>query len=117
MPRLIIFANGILPELELARRLIQAGDVLIAADGGTRHVLALGLFPSIVIGDLDSLTPDERRRLDAKGVEIQQYSRDKDETDLELAFHYACTVPGIVKYWLSARWAAVSTRHLAICPC
>jgi thiamine pyrophosphokinase len=24
-------------------------------------------------------------------VEIQQHSRDKDETDLELALHYACT--------------------------
>ena len=91
MTRLIIFANGIVPELESARRLLQAGDFLIAADGGTRHVLALGLFPSIVIGDLDSLTQDDRRRLDAKGVEIQQYSRDKAETDLELAFHYACT--------------------------
>jgi thiamine pyrophosphokinase len=89
VPRLIIFANGILPELESARRLIQAGDILIAADGGTRHILALGLFPSIVIGDLDSLSQDDRRRLDAKGVEIQQYSRDKDETDLELAFQYA----------------------------
>ena len=53
MTRLIIFANGIVPELESARRLLQAGDFLIAADGGTRHVLALGLFPSIVIGDLD----------------------------------------------------------------
>jgi thiamine pyrophosphokinase len=87
MPRLIISANGILPELESAHRLIQAGDVLIAADGGTRHVLALGLVPSMVIGDLDSLTQDDRRWLDAK--EIKQYSRDKDETDLELAFHYA----------------------------
>jgi thiamine pyrophosphokinase len=91
MTRLIIFANGIVPELESARRLLQAGDFLIAADGGTRHVLALGLFPSIVIGDLDSLTQDDRRQLDAKGVEIQQHSRVKDETDLELAFHYACT--------------------------
>ena len=62
MPRLIISANGILPELESAHRLIQAGDVLIAADGGTRHVLALGLVPSMVIGDLDSLTQDDRTR-------------------------------------------------------
>ena len=91
MTRLVIFANGIIPGLGSARRLIQAGDVLIAADGGTRHILALGLFPSIVIGDLDSLTQDDRRQLEAKGVEIQQYSRDKDRTDLELAFHYACT--------------------------
>jgi thiamine pyrophosphokinase len=91
MPRLIIFANGTLPEHESARRIIQAGDVLIAADGGTRHALALGLFPSIVIGDLDSLTADDRRQLEAKGVKIQQYPRDKDETDLELALHYGLT--------------------------
>ncbi len=91
MARLIIFANGMLPELESARHLIQTGDVLIAADGGTQHALALGLFPSIVIGDMDSLTPDELQQLDAKGVEIQQYSRDKDETDLELVLQYAFT--------------------------
>jgi thiamine pyrophosphokinase len=91
MARLIIFANGILPELESARRIIQAGDVLIAADGGTHNALALGLIPSTVIGDLDSLSPEDRSRLDAQAVEIRQYSRDKDMTDLELAFHYACT--------------------------
>ena len=48
-------------------------------------------MPSIIIGDLDSLTPEERRRLKAQPVEIQQHSRDKDETDLELALHYAYT--------------------------
>ncbi len=89
MPRLIIFANGLLPELESAHHIIQAGDVLVAADGGTRHALAMGLFPEIVIGDLDSLTAEDRQQLVAKGVEIKQYPRDKDETDLELALHYA----------------------------
>ncbi len=83
--RAIIFANGRLPDLEPARRLIRPDDFLIAADGGTRHALALGLLPSIVIGDLDSLTPDDRRRLEGSGVEIRQYPRDKSETDLELA--------------------------------
>ena len=90
MARLIILANGVVPKLESARSLIQTGDVLIAADGGTHHALALGLFPSLVIGDLDSLTPEERQQLDANSIEIQQYSRDKDETDLELALKYAC---------------------------
>ena len=89
MARLIVFANGILPEPESARRLIQVGDVIIAADGGTRHALALGLVPSIIIGDLDSLSPEDRRQLEAKAVEIRQYPRDKNETDLELAFQYA----------------------------
>jgi thiamine pyrophosphokinase len=89
MARLVIFANGLLPDLKFARNLIQPGDILCAADGGTHHALAIGLSPSIVIGDLDSLTPGDRQSLEAKAVEIKQYPRDKDKTDLELALLYA----------------------------
>ena len=89
MPRLIIFANGLVPDLESTRKLIQPGDTLIAADGGTQHALALGLMPSIIFGDMDSLSPGDRRSLDGQDVEIQLYPRDKNETDLELALLYA----------------------------
>ena len=91
MARLIIFANGSLPAPESARGLIKSGDVIIAADGGSRHALSLGLVPSMIIGDLDSLGADVRQQLEAKDVKIQQFPRNKDETDLELAFRYACT--------------------------
>ena len=87
--RAIIFVNGHLPDFEAARCLIRPDDFLIAADGGTCHALALGLLPSIVIGDLDSLTPDDRQRLEGSGVEIRQYPPDKNETDLELALRTA----------------------------
>lgn len=87
--RAIIFANGHLPDLEPARRLIRADDFIIAADGGTRHALALGLLPSIVIGDLDSLTSDDRQRLEGSGVKFRLYPPDKNETDLELALRFA----------------------------
>jgi thiamine pyrophosphokinase len=89
MARLIIFANGLLPDLETARRLIQPGDLLYAADGGTRHAIALGLLPSVVIGDLDSLKVVDRQGLDAKAVKIKQYPSNKDKTDLELAIDFA----------------------------
>jgi thiamine pyrophosphokinase len=89
MARLIIFANGLVPDLAAARHLFQSGDILYAADGGTHHALALGLMPSVVIGDLDSLTREDRHQLDARDVEIQQFPRDKDKTDLELALHLA----------------------------
>ena len=89
MSRAVIFANGLVPELESARRLIQPGDTLLAADGGTHHALALGLVPSVVIGDLDSLTVDDRQRTMEKGVHLLQYPADKNQTDLELALDYA----------------------------
>jgi thiamine pyrophosphokinase len=89
MSRAVIFVNGHLPHIEPVRRLILPGDILIAADGGTRHILALGLMPSVVIGDLDSLTDNDCRRLDATGTEIRGVPRDKNETDFELALQYA----------------------------
>jgi len=86
MPRIIIFANGELPNIEKARALIKANDYIICADGGTHHALALGLKPNLVIGDLDSVTDAELQKADAR---IIQFSRDKNETDLELALNYA----------------------------
>jgi thiamine pyrophosphokinase len=92
MSRAVIFVNGHISDLEPVRRLTRPGDTILAADGGTRHALALGLTPSVVIGDLDSLTDDNRRKLDAAGTEIRRHSRDKNETDFELALHYAVDV-------------------------
>jgi thiamine pyrophosphokinase len=88
-PRAVIFANGNLPDPEAARALLLPDDILLAADGGIRHLLAFGLKPSIVIGDLDSVGEDDRRSLEESGTHFIRHPRDKDETDLELALNYA----------------------------
>jgi thiamine pyrophosphokinase len=89
MARALIFVNGDLPDLAAVRRLLLADDFLIAADGGTRHILALGLRPAVLIGDRDSLSDENRRLLDQAGTKIHQSPRNKNETDLELALHFA----------------------------
>lgn len=88
--RIIIFANGDLPNLEKARALIHGDDFIIAADGGTRHALSLGLTPNVIVGDLDSL-PSNFEPLTFNG-EIVLYPKDKNETDLELAIQHALTL-------------------------
>ncbi len=87
--RVVIFANGLLPDLESARRILRPGDVLLGADGGARHILALGQQPHLVVGDMDSLPQPAQDQLEAAGVKMVRYSRDKDETDLELAVRHA----------------------------
>ena len=89
MNRIIILANGELPDIKEARSLIQPDDHLICADGGTRHALSLNLRPNLIIGDLDSATKDALDTFKKDGVEIELYPRDKNETDLELAIHHA----------------------------
>jgi len=89
MQRIIIFANGEIPRLENARLLLHADDYIICADGGTRHALALGLRPNLVIGDMDSLDKGQWQELENAGVPIELFPRDKNETDLELALNRA----------------------------
>lgn len=89
--RAIIFANGEFPDPSSARDLLRPGDLIIAADGGTRHALAAGVTPDVVIGDLDSLSSEERARVEATGSRIIRFSPRKDETDLELALQHAAS--------------------------
>lgn len=89
MNRIIIFANGELPDIDKAHTLLRPDDHIICADGGTRHALALGLTPNLVIGDMDSISKDQWQELEKAGVPIELFPRDKNETDLELAIQRA----------------------------
>lgn len=87
--RAVIFANGELADGQAVRGWLRPTDYLIAADGGLRHVQAIGLQPHLVIGDLDSLSAEQVAALQKAGVHIERHPAEKDETDLELAIQYA----------------------------
>ncbi|HIT33961.1 MAG TPA: thiamine diphosphokinase [Candidatus Faecousia intestinigallinarum] len=59
---------------------IGSGDLVIAADGGARHMERLGIVPDVVLGDFDSLgyTP--------KGAAV--FPVEKDDTDAMLAIRH-----------------------------
>ena len=85
----IVFANGELGTYTPVSACLGQVDLIICADGGTRHALALGLVPDVVIGDLDSMEDGARQRVERFGTRVIAYPRAKDETDLELALLYA----------------------------
>jgi thiamine pyrophosphokinase len=86
MDRCTIFANGNFSSVD---NLIKTDQTVIAADGGARHCLEMGIIPQFVIGDFDSLSEEELTFLMSNGAELIKYSTQKDETDLELAVNYA----------------------------
>lgn len=107
MMRAMIFANGEMNYTPTLMNEIQTDDLIIAADGGAVHCRRLGILPQVVIGDFDSLAPEDLFALETSGVQLIRYPSHKDETDLELAFRYAAqqgcrqiTVIGA----LGARW-------------
>lgn len=87
--RAVIFANGELEDQESARALIRPDDLLIAADGGAHHCMALGLSPHFLVGDMDSLREGDIQQLTDDGTQLIRYEERKDATDLELAFKHA----------------------------
>lgn len=89
MRRIIIFANGELPDIQKARAILRDDDYIICADGGTRHASSLDLKPDLVIGDMDSTDKAYLQKLQADGVLIELFPQDKNETDLELAIDHA----------------------------
>jgi thiamine pyrophosphokinase len=105
--RAIIFANGLLADPAAARAALRPTDHIIAADGGLHHLQALGVSPHVLIGDLDSVGPDEARQAAASGVRLERFSPRKDQTDLELAVRLAIrdgAVDILIFGALGARW-------------
>lgn len=84
----LIFANGNPPDRATVTRWLPRADLIIAADGGSRHALALDVQPDVVIGDLDSLDDLTRERLERAHTRFITYPTRKDYTDLELALQY-----------------------------
>ena len=68
---------------------VRAADLVIAADGGARRLLDLGIAPHYLVGDLDSLPQETVARLTSAGCRLQRHPADKDATDTELAIALA----------------------------
>lgn len=84
----IVVIGGDAPDERVARHLPAEAEV-ICADSGLDHADALGLAASVVVGDLDSVTPDALRRAVEAGVPVVAHPADKDATDTELALQLA----------------------------
>ena len=82
-------AASVEPDLDLIRREVSQSQLVLCADGGYTLCRQAGLFPHAVIGDLDSIAPEDLASLGGHPVQIHRFPRDKDESDLELTLFEA----------------------------
>lgn len=73
---------------------LPEGAPVVAADSGVDTALALGMHVDVVVGDLDSATPEGLANAEAAGARIERHPVAKDETDLALALAEADAVLG-----------------------
>ncbi len=84
-----VVVAGSLPAGGLDRDVIGAADMVVAADGGADALIRVGLLPSVLIGDLDSISAGVLGEVRSQGVEVVALPTAKDETDTEAALHLA----------------------------
>ena len=93
----VIIANGPLEYPEKIYRMLasrsftNSDTIIISADGGVSNTLKLGLKPDIIIGDMDSIDGDIKKKK-IKELSKTKYisvSHDKDESDARLAVDHA----------------------------
>ena len=59
----VVVANGEFVRPERQSDLVRAADLVIAVDGGANWLIAMGLTAHILVGDLDSASPEAQRAL------------------------------------------------------
>ncbi|MDD4095806.1 MAG: thiamine diphosphokinase [Oscillospiraceae bacterium] len=63
---------------------ISPSDYVLCADEGAVHARAMGIFPQMIIGDMDSIDPATLAWAKAGGVPTEVFPVEKDMTDSEL---------------------------------
>lgn len=80
----VILANGLFPSLPQGLDLLKQAELLICCDGAADKLIAYGLKPHHIIGDLDSVSDEIREQYAA----VLIHSDDQDSNDLTKAVFY-----------------------------
>jgi len=82
--KVVILANGLFPKAQQGLDLLKSADQLICCDGAADKLIASGMSPHVIVGDMDSVS-DEVKELYAS---IIIHSDDQESNDLTKAVHY-----------------------------
>ncbi|MCU0458643.1 MAG: thiamine diphosphokinase [Bacteroidales bacterium] len=86
----VILANGTYPAHQVPLAALHSADLVVCCDGAAEKLVAHGLEPGIIIGDLDSVSPVLKRKY--KKILIRD--SDQETNDLTKAVNW-CVAAGI----------------------
>lgn len=88
----VILANGTFPTHPVPLTRLREAELIVCCDGAADKLTASGLEPGIIIGDLDSVSPELKR----KYVKILVQDSDQEINDLTKAVNW-CVSAGITE--------------------
>jgi thiamine pyrophosphokinase len=77
-----LLIGGLAPSRELLGSRLEKCSIIVAADSGLSHAAELGLAPTDIVGDFDSVEKELMHTFPQ--ITRHSYSTEKDETDTEL---------------------------------
>lgn len=77
------------PKEEAIKPLMKEEGIVLGVDRGALFALEEGITVDIAVGDFDSISEDEKERIDQEVGEVLSFPTDKDDTDTEIALLYA----------------------------
>jgi thiamine pyrophosphokinase len=80
----VIFLNGRLPSTKIIKKFIHKNTLIIAADGGANQIKELKISVHIIIGDLDSISEENKKYFLRKKTEVIKIE-EQNSTDFEKA--------------------------------
>jgi len=86
--KVVIISNGTLGKIKLSD-LTKGADMIICADGGAKYLESMEVFPTVIIGDMDSIDKNTLTTYKKMGIDLIKFPVKKDKTDTELAVEYA----------------------------
>ena len=78
-------ANGDFSHPARLLSVLDGADTIIAADGGANWLAIQGRLPDVLVGDMDSVSPQVMEALRGGRCRLVRHPAHKNETDLELA--------------------------------
>lgn len=81
----VILCNGLFPSNEIPLKILQSAKTIICCDGATENLLAFGLEPTVIVGDLDSANNDVLERFSDRIF----HNPDQETNDLTKAVEWA----------------------------
>lgn len=83
--RAVILANGEFPTKQDLLDELREAEFLVVCDGAIRHLAKLGIEPSAIVGDLDSISQELKENYQDRIIHIAE----QESNDLSKAFFYA----------------------------
>ena len=81
----VIIAGGDIDDSAVSLFCPGGSIYIIAVDRGYESALKMGIIPDLILGDMDSVSPEKLHSARDQGIQIREFPAEKDESDLELA--------------------------------